>query len=120
MAEDEIFEVGVVGQSAVRIGAIVDYVVVEAQKRITEEPSLSTTTAFIDRNCYGIPVRKWLEIFTAMQADISDAEIVCGGDGLGCKAFRGYYGDGHERRYLKCGQCPMEALSNTREVLGDV
>jgi len=52
----------------------------------------------------------------AIRLDIEDANVTCGGDGLGCKAFRPYY-DNPERRYRKCGQCPMDALSNVREVM---
>ncbi len=51
----------------------------------------------------------------AIRLDISDAKVTCGSDGKGCKAFRPYYGDNTERRYRKCGQCPMEVLSNVRE-----
>jgi len=65
-------------------------------------------------------VRKWIDILAAIKADIADAKATCGRDGLGCTAFRGYYGDNHERRYRKCGQCPMEALAAIREALGDV
>ena len=53
----------------------------------------------------------------AIEGDIADAKAACGGDGLGCKDFRPYYGDDAERRYRKCGQCPMEALSNCRAAL---
>ncbi len=75
---------------------------------------------FIDRNCFGIPVRKWIDILAAIKADIANAKATCGSDGLGCAGFRGYYGDNHERRYRKCGQCPMEALSNVRGAIADV
>jgi hypothetical protein len=52
---------------------------------------------------------------TAIRLDIEDAKATCGGDGLGCTAFRPYYNN-PERRYSKCGQCPMGVLSNVREV----
>ena len=60
---------------------------------------------------------EWLR--AAIRLDIEDAQVTCGGDGMGCKAFRPYYGDDQERRYRKCGQCPMEALSNVREAMSD-
>ncbi len=74
-------------------------------------------TPFIDRNCFGIPVRKWIDILAAVKGDIEDAKKVCGGDGLGCKTCRGFYGNKHEHRYRKCGQCPMAALSGIRDVM---
>ncbi len=52
----------------------------------------------------------------AVFADLENAKAMCGGDGKGCEAFRAYY-DSDERRYQKCGQCFMEALSNTRGVI---
>ncbi len=55
-------------------------------------------------------------LLAAVKEDIADAKAVCGGDGKGCEAFRDYY-DNDERRYRKCGQCPMEALSATRAVM---
>lgn len=73
--------------------------------------------SFIDRNCFGIPVRQWIEILAAIRRDISVARMNCGGDGYGCKEFRGRYGDDHESRYAVCGQCPMRALVNLREAL---
>ena len=48
--------------------------------------------------------------------DLEDAKHTCGGDGLGCPASDPYYEHG-ERRYRKCGHCPMETLSNIREAL---
>ncbi len=72
---------------------------------------------FIDRNCVGIPVRKWIDILTAIQADIANAKELCGRDGLGCLSCRDCYGDDHERMYRNCGQCPMDALSAIREAI---
>lgn len=48
--------------------------------------------------------------------DLEDAKVVCGGDGLGCDAYRDYY-DSPARRHRKCGQCPMDALVSTRAAL---
>ena len=55
-------------------------------------------------------------LITAMKLDIADAKVVCGGDGKGCAAFRSYYSN-LERRFRKCGQCPMEVTYNIREIL---
>ena len=63
-------------------------------------------------------LRTLLRLREAIQLDIEDAKATCGGDGLGCEAFRPYF-DNPERRYRKCGQCPMEALSNIREAMSD-
>lgn len=105
MAEDELFGVRGHGQPTVKVVA----------------PAATTIPqSFIDCNCFSIPMRKWLDILAAIKADIAEAKVGCGGDGLGCAAFRGYYGEGaNERRYSKCGQCPMAALSNIREAVND-
>lgn len=52
----------------------------------------------------------------AIENDISDAKSQCGGDGLGCETFRQYY-DNVERRYKKCGSCPMNVLANVRAAI---
>ncbi len=70
-------------------------------------------------NCHhdcGVLLAEIERLHDAIRLDIQDAKATCGGDGLGCKAFRPYFDD-VERRYRKCGQCPMEALSNVREVM---
>ncbi len=53
-------------------------------------------------------------LLKAAEFDIADAKHVCGGDGEGCDAYRGYY-DSAARRHRKCGSCPMGALSHIRE-----
>lgn len=55
------------------------------------------------------------KLYEAIQMDIINAWTTCGGDGLGCAASRGQYGDNHERRYFECNRCPMGALTNVRE-----
>lgn len=60
------------------------------------------------------------ELEGAISKDISDAQIVCGGDGMGCPAFRKYYEANHERRYAKCDRCPMNAVFNIRAALAKV
>ncbi len=57
-------------------------------------------------------------LILAVFADLENAKAVCGGDGKGCKAFRDYY-ENEERRYRKCGQCPMDALSEIRSVIDE-
>ncbi len=69
---------------------------------------------FIERQCFGIPVRQWIDILAAVRRDISTARMNCGGDGYGCKEFRGRYGNDHEKRYAVCGKCPMRAVVNVR------
>ncbi len=66
-------------------------------------------TPFIDRNCFGIPVRQWIEILGAIKVDIAKAKIVCGN----C-------GDNHEALFRKCGSnCPLDALVNIQEAVND-
>lgn len=55
----------------------------------------------------------------AIEADLSDAKAVCGGDGEGCETYRGYY-DSAERRHRKCGQCPMDAIFHARRALASL
>ena len=56
------------------------------------------------------------EIAQAIEQDECDAKAACGGDGKGCPTFRDYY-DSDERRWRKCGQCPMDALHHSRAAL---
>jgi len=53
----------------------------------------------------------------SVRDDIADAKSICGGDGIGCEAFRGYYGENVTRRHRKCGHCPMAALASTIEAI---
>lgn len=57
-----------------------------------------------------------LAVVEAANGDIENARATCGGDGLGCPAFRSYYKT-PEQRWRKCGQCPMDALAGTIEAL---
>lgn len=56
------------------------------------------------------------DLLKAVELDLESARAGCGGDGLGCEAFRPYY-DSPERRYQKCGRCPMDALFHVRQLL---
>lgn len=75
-------------------------------------------TPFIERHCFGIPVRRWITILAAINVDIAKARATCGGDGLGC-AESFWHCDVNGRRYRKCGQCPMDVLANLREAVND-
>ena len=59
--------------------------------------------------CFGVPVHQWISVFAAIKADIENAKAMCGGDGMGCKGFRGHNAD--------CPRCPMETLATIRESL---
>ena len=44
----------------------------------------------------------------AIRDALSDARVVCGGDGNGCEAFRTLYKP--PRVWRKCGTCPMDTI----------
>ena len=60
-----------------------------------------------------------MDLREAALLDLEEAKGVCGGDGLGCPMMRAYFDGQRERRYSKCGQCPMDALYNIRGALRD-
>ncbi len=61
---------------------------------------------------FGIPISQWALILDAIHLDIANAKKVCGGDGLGCKGYRGFTSE--------CRRCPMEATASIREAMSDV
>ena len=62
-------------------------------------------------------IRKALAILiTECDGVLCEAERQCGGDGEGCAAYRGYYSS-PERRWKKCGNCPMDLVADLREPL---
>ena len=60
--------------------------------------------------------RLYGELMQACKDAIDDAEIVCGGDGEGCEVYREYSWP-RERKWRKCGQCPMDGLSCVKTAL---
>ena len=47
---------------------------------------------------------------------VADAREICGGDGQGCKEMRPYY-QSVQRRWHKCGRCPMDVVSELATAL---
>jgi hypothetical protein len=56
------------------------------------------------------------ELEAAISEAVDEARSVCGGDGKGCEPYRTYNWP-IERRWRKCGQCPMDTLSGCLEAL---
>ncbi len=56
-------------------------------------------------------------VVQAAREDVADAKYQCGGDGEGCVRMRGRYPKSVERRWRKCGQCPMDAMISIIEAL---